>query len=267
MNRRNALGALAASPFLAGQALSAASQAAGGAGRQSGVTRQYYELRRYQLRNGVQPERAKQFFEQHYLPAVKHIAAGPVGLFGSLVSEEGPFWLMLIPYRSFADAEHLDEKLMSDSGFAEAAAEWNRPRDPGFVRYQNTLLRAFEGHPRITSPPAGHSHVFELRTYESNDFSTLRRKIAMFNEGEMQIFQRLGMNPVFFGEAIVGDRMPHLTYMLAYDDLAARDRLWKSFGSDPAWAQLKSRPGLADADIVSNISNSLLQPSVASDIG
>ncbi len=257
MNRRNAIGAIAAAPLLA------AAQSGGG---ESGVARQYYELRRYQLRNGAQPERAKQFFEQHYLPAVKRAAAGPVGLFGSLISDEGPFWLMLIPYRAFADAEHLDEKLMSDAAFSKAAEEWNRPRDPGFVRYQNTLLRAFEGHPQIKTPPAGHSHIFELRTYESNDDSTLRRKVAMFNGGEMQIFERLGMNPVFFGEAMVGDRMPHLTYMLAYEDMAARERLWKAFGSDPAWAKLRSQPGLSDADIVSNISNSLLQPSAVSDI-
>jgi hypothetical protein len=254
MNRRKALGAIAASPLLAATG--------------SGVTRQYYELRRYQLRNGSQPERAKQFFEQHFLPAAKRAAAGPVGLFGALISEEGPFWLTLIPYRSFADAEHFDDKMSADAAFAKAAEEWNRPRDPGFVRYENTLLRAFAGHPQLKPPPALQhgKHIFELRTYESNDASTLRRKIAMFNEGEMQIFERLGMNPVFFGEALVGSRMPHLTYMLSYEDLAARDRLWKAFGSDPAWAKLRSHPGFSDADIVSNISNTILQPSDFSDI-
>ncbi len=254
MNRRKALSAIAATPLLAPA--------------QSGVTRQYYELRRYQLRNGSQPDRAKQFFEQHFVAAAKRAAAGPVGLFGALISDSGPFWLVLIPYRSFGDAEHFDEKLMADASFAKAAEEWNKPRDPGFVRYEITLLRAFEGLPQIKTPPAlAHGkHIFELRTYESNDPETLRRKIRMFNEGEMQIFQRLGMNPVFFGEALIGDRMPHLTYMLAYDDLAARDPVWKAFGSDPAWAKLRSQPGFSDADIVSNISNTLLQPSDFSDI-
>jgi len=254
MNRRKALGAIAASPLLAAA--------------ESGVTRHYYELRRYQLRNGSQPERAKQFFEQHFLPAAKRAAAGPVGLFGALISDRGPFWLLLIPYRSFADAEQFEQKLLSDSNFAKAEQEWNKPRDPGFVRYQNTLLRAFTGMPQINAPAPRRSgkHIFELRTYESNDPETLRRKVQMFNEGEMQIFQRLGMNPVFFGEALIGDRMPHLTYMLVYDDLAARDRVWKAFGSDPAWAKLRSQPGFSDADIVSNISNTLLQPSDFSDI-
>jgi hypothetical protein len=48
--------------------------------------------------------------------------------------------------------------------------------------------------------------------------------------------------------------------MLGYDNLAARDTLWKAFGADPEWQKLRSTPGLSDADIVSNISNTLLRP-------
>ena len=88
----------------------------------------------------------------------------------------------------------------------------------------------------------------------------------MFNKGEMGIFQRVGMNPVFFGEAIIGSKLPHLTYMLAYEDLAARDRLWRQFGADPEWLKLRAEPGLSDADIVSNIGNAILRPAAISDI-
>ena len=102
--------------------------------------------------------------------------------------------------------------------------------------------------------------IFELRTYESQSFTTLARKIAMFNQSEMQIFQRLGMRPVFFGETIIGSRQPNLKYMLSYDDLAARDKLWHDFGSDPEWKKLSARPELKDSEIVANISNVILRP-------
>src|SRR5437763_3087761 len=69
--------------------------------------------------------------------------------------------------------------------------------------------------------------IFELRRYKSQTFNTLRRKSSMFTGSEMQIFQGLGMLPVFFGATIVGTKQPNLMYMLSYDDLAAR----KSFGS------------------------------------
>ena len=102
--------------------------------------------------------------------------------------------------------------------------------------------------------------IFELRTYESQSFTTLARKIGMFHSGEMQIFQRLGMRPVFFGETLIGPRQPNLMYMLSYDDLAARDKLWHDFGTDPEWKKLRAQPGLSDPEIVANISNVILRP-------
>jgi hypothetical protein len=230
MNRRKALGAFAASSLLVAQ---------------TPAKQRYYELRSYQLRNG---------FSKNSGPATKIAGAGTVGLFNPVFGENTPYLLMLLTYSSLDEAEHIDEKLRVDSGI-------------DYVRYERTLLRAFSGMPQLQLPPESKTgHIFELRTYESNSAATLRKKIEMFNNGEMQIFQRLGMNPVFFGEALIGSRLPHLTYMLAYDDLAARDRVWKAFGSDPAWLKLRSTPGLSDADIVSNISNSILRPAAFSDI-
>lgn len=121
--------------------------------------------------------------------------------------------------------------------------------------------------PELKAPtPSGNGHIFELRTYESNNAATLQTKLGMFNSGEIRIFQRLGMNPVFFGEALVGSRLPPVTYMLAFEDLAARDRLWKAFGADPEWQKLRATPGYSDAEIVSNISNTILRPAPISDI-
>jgi hypothetical protein len=68
------------------------------------------------------------------------------------------------------------------------------------------------------------------------------------------------MLPVFFAQTIVGSRMPNLTYMLAYDDLAARDKTWRAFSADPDWQELRSTPGLSDAEIVNNVSNAILRP-------
>ncbi|MDP9172014.1 MAG: NIPSNAP family protein [Acidobacteriota bacterium] len=200
---------------------------------------EYYELRSYQLRNG---------YSKRTLPA-KPATGGTIGVFNPVFGENTPSVLVLLTHSSFADAERAPDL------------------DFDFVRYERTLLRAFPGRPSLQTPPESKTpHLFELRTYESNNAETLRRKIEMFDNGEAAIFQRLGMHPVFFGEAIVGARLPHLSYMLCYDDLAARDRLWKAFGSDPEWQKLRSKPGLSDAEIVSNISNVILRPAAISDI-
>ncbi len=200
---------------------------------------EYYELRYYQLRNG---------YSKKLLPA-KPAGLKQLGAFNPVIGESSPFVLMLMTYSSLVEAEHAPDF------------------DFDYVRYERTLLRAFTGHPKLRLPPESKAgHIFELRTYESNNAVTLRKKIEMFNAGEAGIFRRLGMNPVFFAEAVVGSKLPHLSYMLAYEDLAARDRLWKAFGSDPEWLKLRAQPGLSDADIVSNISNVILRPASISDI-
>jgi hypothetical protein len=134
---------------------------------------------------------------------------------------------------------------------------------------ETALLRAFDGISELTAPPTDAkraARTFELRTYESINEKASRRKIKMFEDGEAAIFRRVGMSPVFFGQGIFGRNLPSLTYMLAFDDLASRERLWKVFGADAAWQKLRSQPGLSDAEIVSNISNQILRPLPFSDI-
>ena len=47
---------------------------------------------------------------------------------------------------------------------------------------------------------------------------------------------------------------------LAYDDLAARERNWRTFVNDPEWLKLRATEGYSDAEIVSNISNVMFSP-------
>jgi hypothetical protein len=125
------------------------------------------------------------------------------------------------------------------------------------------LLRGFSTVPAIEAVaprPENKTHVFELRTYESNNPRSLARKIRMFDEGEVAIFRKVGMKVVFFGEALTGQNLPQLTYMLAYDDMAAREKAWADFVQHPEWLKMKGQPGASDAEIVSSISNSMLRP-------
>ena len=101
---------------------------------------------------------------------------------------------------------------------------------------------------------------FELRTYESHSKKANRKKIEMFNIGEIDIFRRAGLTPVFFGETLVGSKLPNLTYLLVYENMAAKDKAWATFGADPDWKKLRSTPGFTDPEIVSNISNVFLRP-------
>ena len=72
------------------------------------------------------------------------------------------------------------------------------------------------------------------------------------------IFARLGLHTVCFGRDLVGAGLPSLTYLLAFADVAAREKAWAAFREDPEWVKLRDQP--AYADIVSGIDAALLRP-------
>ena len=48
------------------------------------------------------------------------------------------------------------------------------------------------------------------------------------------------MNPVMFGETLAGEKMPNLTYMVAFENMAERDVAWKRFAQSEGWDKLKN---------------------------
>jgi hypothetical protein len=224
-----------------------------------------FELRHVQLRNGqdMQAQRASDFIRQSLMPAMARAGGKVQGVFGNLVAPNGPFVLILSSFSSVPAWDAAMEKLGNDKQYLKEI-EAADAKGLLYVRVETSLVRAFKSMPDVEAPPVDGNRpprVFELRTYESNSRVTLKKKIGMFEEGgEIAIFRRVGLTPVFFGETIVGRNMPNLTYLLAYDNLAAREQNWAKFLADPAWVKLRGTPGLSDAEIVSNISNVLLRP-------
>lgn len=222
----------------------------------------FIELRYYHMRNGAQTQRTSDFLSKCYLPAAQRLGIGPLGFFNTMIGDGSPSILVMAAYPSADAFATAAERLAADKEFAKGFDAYNSMAELSYIRMENTLLRALDGLPRVVVPPTTNRPplIFELRTYESNNEKAARRKIQMFNEGEIGIFQRLGLMPVFFGETIAGANLPSLTYMLAFEGMAPRDRLWSAFGNDPEWQKLRAQPGLADGEIVSNISNAILRP-------
>jgi hypothetical protein len=247
---------------MAGAALS------GGEGRamqQSG--QEFYLLRKYALRNGSQLALTQTFFEHALIPALNRMSITPVGAFKLDIGPETPTYYLLIPGTSVEVLVTLNKRLAQDSEFAKASAEfWGAPASaPAFERVESSLMEAFAGWPKLVAPKSA-KRIFQLRTYESTGYTAHVRKVQMFNDAEIAIFTRTGLAPVFFGDNLVAHRMPSLTYMLTFTDVADLNSKWAVFASDPAWKELSRRPGNTDAEIVSNISNLYLSPLSCSQI-
>ncbi|HRZ54931.1 MAG TPA: NIPSNAP family protein, partial [Candidatus Paceibacterota bacterium] len=71
---------------------------------------------------------------------------------------------------------------------------------------------------------------------------------------------------VFFGQALVGTKMPNLTYMLAFESRDEQQANWKKFGADPDWQALRAIPDYADKKILCGITNLLLKPAEYSQV-
>jgi hypothetical protein len=124
-------------------------------------------------------------------------------------------------------------------------------------------MRAFDGLPKLVAP-AKTPRIFELRTYEGYSEDALRRKIKMFNEGELDIFKRTKLNAVFFGEVIIGTHLPCLTYMVSFKNMEEHDASWKAFVADPEWQRISKLPEYANT--VSKIHKVMLEPLAFSQI-
>ena len=234
-------------------------------------TREFYLLRRYGMAMGPQTALAESYFGDALLPALTRMGLGPIGVFKLEYGPETPAFYLLIPGSSTEKLALLDTLLAQDSAFLKAAEPfWSASAtSPAFSRVESSLLQAFEGWPRLIPPASAATkakRIFQLRTYESPSHAAHVRKLEMFNNGEFEIFGRTGLHPVFFGDTLVGSRMPSLTYMLTFTDMRELESNWAAFSADPAWKKLSTSPRYNSESIVSNISNLVLSPLAISQI-
>lgn len=263
MNRRNALkGGLAAgiSGMVGAHEMSAQ--------RTTGPANHYYEMRTYELRSDLKPGRVQDFLKDHFIPAMKRAGAGPIGCFSVISGLKSPSFVIVIDHASLAAMQSTMEKVADDKSYFDAAKAFETTQ-LGYVRYESALLKAFDAHPKFEVPPTDPQRalrVFELRTYESPNPFALKSKIEMFNQEEIKIFRNSGFAPVFFGEAVFASEMPHLTYMIGFDDMASREKAWDKFRVDPDWQRIRTKPGWTDPETVSNIHSAFLRPTTFSEV-
>ena len=223
---------------------------------------QVLELRRYTMPIGTNKDRLHAFMRDVAVPAFNRIGVRPVGAFTVVYGQTDPTLYVLLPYSSLTDFAESRLRLFQEEAYASAV---DTAMDEGhYVRFDSKLMRAFAGMPTVEAPDTSQPRIFELRTYESHNAERARRKIEMFNKGEIDIFRKTNLTPVFFGETLAGDRMPNLTYLITHEDMAARDAHWEDFINHPDWKAMSSDSYYADT--VSNISNVVLRPTAYSQV-
>jgi len=235
---------------------------------QKKATPEFYELRVYTLKNALQQKIVEDYFRTAAIPALNKLGSKNIGVFTEQQPEGQTKLYAIIPFNSVDDFIKVTDKLAQDAAYLKAGAAYLNASatEPAYDRIESSFMKAFANMPRIELP-GKKSRMFELRRYESHSEMAGKKKIEMFNDaGEIAIFKRVGLTPVFFGETIIGEMRPNLTYMLTFDDMEEHDRNWKVFGNDPEWKKISSMPEYANDKIVSNITRTFLIPTAFSQV-
>lgn len=221
--------------------------------------RDYYELRTYTFDNEEQKEATLTYLGTAFIPALNRMGISPVGVFEPLEAGEEIKLYVLITYPDLEDFTNLVDNLAGDEEYQKAATGYlKRPlKEPAYQRINSSFMKAFSSIPIIETPASG-EHIIELRIYESHNEYAGNQKVKMFNEGELDIFYDTGLTPVFFGQSLVGENLPNLTYMLTFDNMEEREEAWKKFRVHPDWLSLKEEEQYKGT--VSKVSNWFLKP-------
>jgi hypothetical protein len=227
--------------------------------------KEIYELRTYTMNRGQALATMDTYLSKALIPALNRLGVKKVGVFSEVGKSEPAKIYMFIPYGSMDAYAKAADALAADKEYLQASADYNKVpvETPVYIRYESQLMLAFAGMPAMKLPPSS-PRIFEIRTYEGYSEDAVRRKIKMFNDHEFTIFDRVKLNPVFFGETLIGSKLPAITYMLWFKNMEERDQNWKAFLVDPDWMKIVKDPQFANT--VSVITKVFLEPMAYSQV-
>lgn len=106
--------------------------------------------------------------------------------------------------------------------------------------------------------------LYELRIYHCvpNRLPALHKRFETVTLG---LWKEHGIRQVGFWTTVIGGSNQTLTYMLAWESLAEREKKWAAFGSDPRWISARAESE-KDGPIVAHFSNEILTPTAYSAI-
>ena len=104
--------------------------------------------------------------------------------------------------------------------------------------------------------------IYETRIYRCLP-GRLPALLKRFETITLKIWEKHGIRQAGFFTTLVGQSNHELTYMLAWESLAEREKKWTAFMTDPEWIAARAKTE-EDGQIVGNIVNQLLMPTAFS---
>ena len=106
--------------------------------------------------------------------------------------------------------------------------------------------------------------IYEMRVYRCVP-GKLPALLNRFANITLKIWERHGIKQAGFFTTLIGESNQELTYMLAWESMADREKKWNAFQADPEW-HAKRAETEKDGPIVANVSVQLLTPTAYSSV-
>ena len=106
--------------------------------------------------------------------------------------------------------------------------------------------------------------IHELRVYRCN-IGRMPALLKRFETTTLKIWDRHGIKQAGFWTVLVGASNQDLYYMLEWESQADREKKWAAFQADQEWIT-KRNESEKDGPLVTNITNSFLQPTSFSSV-
>jgi len=104
--------------------------------------------------------------------------------------------------------------------------------------------------------------IHELRIYQCIP-GRLPALLKRFQDRTLKLWDKHGVRQAGFWTVMIGDGNNDLHYLLAWESLAERERVWDKFLTDPAWIKARD-DSEKDGLIIANIKSSFLRPTAFS---
>lgn len=235
--------------------------------------RKFVELRVYTPLRPEMKGGLTEWVDKAVLPALNRQSIQPVGAFTWFEDINGndetyrDKVFLLIEHgglESFLNQEH---RLLADEVFSETTKNLlsEVPLQQVYAAQESSLLYCFPSCPAIEIPSKSPNRFVQLRRYKSRNQDRNAKKIEMFDiRGELDLFRRCNMPPVFFGEMLFGTMLPNLTYMLMFDSVERQQKAWTAFVQHPEWKKMSGEPEYEEKGL--QITNIFLKPTPGSQI-
>ena len=106
--------------------------------------------------------------------------------------------------------------------------------------------------------------IYEMRVYRCVP-GRLPALLKRFEQTTLKLWEKHGIRPSGFFTTLVGESNQELTYFLAWESLAEREKKWNAFATDPDWLAARAKTE-EDGQIVGNIVNQMLVPTAFSTV-